>query len=63
MQDSRITITIRHPLDWWEQYNWVMDNCNTAEDITEWAAWKTGHSYIQFRVVADDAVFFKLKFE
>lgn len=55
-------VTIKCPINWWYQCDWIEKNCENWEDKTCWAAWQIGYDDIYFWLEDEDAVAFKLKF-
>lgn len=55
-----IQVTIKCPITWYKQCDWIRDNCVEWEDKTCWAAWQIGFDDIYFMLNDEDAILFKL---
>lgn len=55
-------IKITCPITWWEQCEWIWDNCRDYKDVTNWPAHQIGMDDIFFIISDEDAVVFRLLF-
>lgn len=55
------TVSIICPVSWWEQTEWIRNNCSEYQDLTNWAAWQIGLDDIYFNLCDEDAIMFVLK--
>lgn len=54
-------IRINCPITWYDQCDWIRDNCKDWIDETCWAAWQIGIDDIYFNLQDEDAVWFMLR--
>ena len=54
-------ITIKDPVNWWHQCDWIRIHCRDWVDETYWAAWNIGYEDIYFSLRDEDAVLFHLR--
>ena len=54
-------VTIVCRITWFEQTQWIADNCVDYKDVTNWAAWTIGIDDINFYLKDRDATIFWLK--
>lgn len=55
-------VTIKCPITWYTQCEWIETNCTNWVDKTCWAAWQIGFDYIHYELDDEDALLFRLKF-
>ena len=53
-------VSITCPTTWFNQYDWIRDNCKEYIDDTNWDAWQIGLDDIYFYINETDAILFTL---
>lgn len=54
-------ITIKCPVTWYHQCDWIRDNCKGYVDRTCWQAWQIGFDDIYYDLEDYDAIMFLLR--
>jgi hypothetical protein len=55
------TVTIKCPITWYEQCDWIYSNCKNWVDRTYWSEWQIGYDDIYFELEDQDAILFLLR--
>ena len=53
-------VTIKCPITWYEQCEWIYNNCKYYKDQTVWWIWQIGYDDIYFELDDRDAIMFTL---